>query len=175
MIALQMSVMDSKYVQRVILMDKILSTAQGQTPCQTGVNCMKHAGIPLTVCDSYAALDTELQSLPQAIILGVHQSHRFRHAKELQEYSAFLQTCITAASEGRLLTPYLNFMHCPRLAMVLAAHRHGLFQQMPVTSGHMSGHMHVNDMQWDVWHSWVTHNIVLPPPPTSAAASHSLA
>ena len=133
---------------QIILMDR-LYTETTQQPCQF---LTKQIAVPITIYKNYESLISGMTQLKRMAVIGLHQRHHFSNPDHVNEYGAFLQACIEGQSNGRLITPYLNFMHCSRLVLALAAHKNGHFIPVPSDG---NGHTCVNSKSWEIWQRWI--------------------
>ena len=132
----------------IILMDQSYYDTT-QQPCQF---LTKQITVPITTYNSYESLVSEITQLKRMAVVGLHQSHHFSNSDHVNKYDAFLKACIAGQSNGSLITPYLNFMHCSRLVVALAAYKNGHF--IPVPSD-VNRYTCVNSKSWEVWQRWI--------------------
>ena len=123
------------------------------SPCRALVHQIEQRGIQITLIGTYCSLVPQILTIRgKFAIIGLHQSHVFHNLQEVADYNMYIQACVAARCNGRLITPYLNIMDCSRLHFALAAHRHGLFKPMLNT---VHEHTYINSTPWDEWYKWM--------------------
>ena len=92
--------------------------------------------IKQTVCCSYDALADVIDTLTGVVvIIGIHQRTLISTGSDRDDHLRYLRQCEESHIHGKVLTPYLNFMHCGDVASLISVTQHGRFNVLPASNG----------------------------------------